>query len=181
MEGKLLQVFKGHEDVVFSVAFSPDGKKILTGSGDKTARLWDLEGKLLQVFKGHEDGVWSVAFSPDGKSILTGSWDKTARLWDLEGKLLHIFKGEVGSVLDVGAGQGSFTDYALRVGLKAKGYDYSKWAVDNPLNFSAIYPASSQKTLIYYYIEILYLCQEKKRQKMHKKRTFPFAVRAGIF
>jgi hypothetical protein len=51
----------------------------------------------------------------------------------------------------------------------------------NPLNFLGIYPASSQKTLAYNYIEILYLCQEKKRQKMHKKRTFPFAVRADIF
>ena len=50
--------------------------------------------------------------------------------------ILKTLKGEVGSVLDVGAGQGSFTDYALRCGLVAKGYDFSEWAVNNPLNYA---------------------------------------------
>ena len=63
---------------IFSVAFSPDGNRILTGSWDKTACLWDLHGNVLQVFKGHESEVNSVAFSRDGESILTGSLDKTA-------------------------------------------------------------------------------------------------------
>jgi WD40 repeat protein len=101
LEGKLLQVFKGHEDIVNSACFSPDGKSILTGSEDKTARLWNLEGKILRVFKGHEDVISSVAFSLDGKSILTGSGDKTARLWDLEGKLLQVFKGHEEYVFSV--------------------------------------------------------------------------------
>ena len=87
------KVFKGHGDRVSSVSFSPDGQSILTGSRDKTARLWDLDGNLLQVFKGHEDWINSVSFSPDGQSILTGSRDKTARLWDLDGNLLQVFKG----------------------------------------------------------------------------------------
>jgi SAM-dependent methyltransferase len=50
--------------------------------------------------------------------------------------LLRTFDGEIGSILDVGAGQGSFTDYAIRAGLRAKGYDYSEWAVANPLNLA---------------------------------------------
>ena len=59
---------------------------MLTGSGDKTARLWDAAtGKDIRTFKGHKDAVTSVAFSPDGKRVLTGSNDKTARLWDISG------------------------------------------------------------------------------------------------
>ena len=69
-----------------SAAFSPDGKRIVTASEDKTARLWDAEtGKQIGApLVGHEDGVTSAAFSPDGKRIVTASADKTARLWDAE-------------------------------------------------------------------------------------------------
>jgi len=81
LQGNILQVFKGHEDEIMSVAFSPDGKSILTGSLDNTARIWDLQGNLLQVLKGHKGALSSAAFSPDGKNILTGSEDKTTRLW----------------------------------------------------------------------------------------------------
>ena len=78
------RVLKGHEEKVTSVAFSLDGGKILTGSWDKTARLWDVStGQELQVYKGHEYEVTSVAFSPDGGKILTGSHDETAQLWEI--------------------------------------------------------------------------------------------------
>ena len=78
-----------------SVCFSPDGKQVLTGSWDKTVRLWDVEsGKELRRLEGHSDKVDSVCFSPDGKQLLTGSWDKTARLWDPKsGKELPVSKG----------------------------------------------------------------------------------------
>ena len=75
---------EGHTDEVWSVAFSPDGKKIVTSSWDRTARIWDAEsGKELQKLEGHTDVVRSVAFSPDGKKIVTGSNDRTARIWNL--------------------------------------------------------------------------------------------------
>jgi WD40 repeat protein len=75
-----------HEDGVSSAAFSPDGKRIVTASWDKTARVWDAEsGKLIGVpLTGHEGGVSSAAFSPDGKRIVTASSDKTARIWVAE-------------------------------------------------------------------------------------------------
>jgi hypothetical protein len=79
-------VLEGHEDVVTSAAFSPDGKRIVTASWDRTARLWDAEtGKSIgEPLTGHAERVWSAGFSPDGKRIVTASWDKTARLWDAE-------------------------------------------------------------------------------------------------
>ena len=85
----------GHSKDVTSVAFSPDGARVLTGSIDKTAKLWDAgTGKLLRTFTGHTSGVWSVAFSPDGGRVLTGSGDHTAKLWDAgTGELLTTFKG----------------------------------------------------------------------------------------
>jgi WD40 repeat protein len=85
--------FAKQEDAIMAVAFSPDSKHILTGSGDGTARLWDLEGKMIKIFIGHSGYVNSVAFSPNGQSILTGSSDRSARLWDVNGKVIMDYKG----------------------------------------------------------------------------------------
>ena len=72
-----------HQGALQAVAFSPDGKTVLTGSTDKTARLWDAAtGRPFGLPMTHQGAVWAVAFSPDGKTVLTGSEDRTARLWD---------------------------------------------------------------------------------------------------
>ena len=74
----------GHSGEVLSVAIAPDGKTALSGSDDKTLRLWDLaSGREIRKFEGHSGWVRSVAFSPDGKTALSGSADHTMRLWDL--------------------------------------------------------------------------------------------------
>ena len=80
-----------HEGAVLAVAFSPDGQTILTGSADKTARLWDARtGMPLHGPLKHQGEVTALAFSPDGQTVLTGSHDNSARLWDARtGKLLH--------------------------------------------------------------------------------------------
>jgi eukaryotic-like serine/threonine-protein kinase len=72
-----------HQDAVWAVAFSPDGQTILTGSDDKTARLWDATtGQPRGRPLAHQGGVKAVAFSPDGQTIVTGGWGDAARLWD---------------------------------------------------------------------------------------------------
>jgi len=75
--------FVGHQDVVNSACFSPDGARIVTASWDRTARLWDVTtGQQIAALRGHDFGVRSACFSPDGARIVTASSDYTARLWD---------------------------------------------------------------------------------------------------
>ncbi len=94
LDGGIFTLY-GHNEEVSSVAFSPDGTRIVTGSGDKTAKVWDARsGSPLLELKGHSGGVSSVAFSPDGKRIVTGSGDKTAKVWDAQtGSLLLDLQG----------------------------------------------------------------------------------------
>ncbi len=83
--------FIGHERIVSSVAFSPDGKILASGSWDYTIRLWNVNtGELLKTLIGHENCVSSVAFSPDGKILASGSWDHSIRIWDVDtGNHIH--------------------------------------------------------------------------------------------
>jgi WD40 repeat protein len=81
-----LVVQLGHSSSVLSVAFSPDGQFVLTGSWDHTAQLWETDtGRGVRRFRGHTQKVNSAVFSPDGRHVLTGSDDSTVRLWDAEG------------------------------------------------------------------------------------------------
>ena len=92
-----------HTSAITSVAFSPDGRRLLSGSKDNTLKLWDAAtGQLIRTFVGHSNAVWSVAFSPDGTRLLSGSADNTLRLWDAAtGQLLRSFEGHSGWVLSV--------------------------------------------------------------------------------
>ena len=88
---------------ILSVAFSPDGRRALSGSHDKTLSLWDVaSGRHLRTFKGHFSKVKSVVFSPDGRLVLSGSWDKTLRVWDAAtGRHLRTLEGHSGAVTSV--------------------------------------------------------------------------------
>ncbi|KAK3291304.1 uncharacterized protein B0H64DRAFT_349303 [Chaetomium fimeti] len=80
---RCLQTFEGHNDPVYSVAFSPDGSRIVSGSADHTIRVWDAtSGMEVRKLEGHCGSVRSVAFSPDGGRVVSGSADHTIRLWD---------------------------------------------------------------------------------------------------
>ena len=74
---------KGHTDQVTSVAFSPDGKRIVSGSEDQTLKVWDAtSGQETLTLNGHSGRVMSVAFSPDGKRIVSAGGDQTLKVWD---------------------------------------------------------------------------------------------------
>ena len=72
---QVVKVLKGHREIIDCVAFSPDGNLLISGSADRTARLWDLEsGKTLFVLSGHRDKVRALAFSPDGTGVGRCDW-----------------------------------------------------------------------------------------------------------
>ncbi|MDT5295559.1 MAG: hypothetical protein QOJ76_2439 [Acidobacteriota bacterium] len=91
--GKELRRFDGHSSLVHSVAFSPDGRFVLLGTGNflglgsNTARLFEADtGREIQQYAGHTGFIMSVMFSPDGRQVLTASADSTTRLWTTAGK-----------------------------------------------------------------------------------------------
>ncbi|OYQ61808.1 hypothetical protein B9G53_25545 [Pseudanabaena sp. SR411] len=97
-------IFARLESEVWSIAFSPDGRKIIAGLKNGTLQLFDaISGNPIgKPFQGHEDSVRSVFFSPDGKAIVSGSRDGTLRLWDLQGNPMgKPFRGHEDTVRSV--------------------------------------------------------------------------------
>jgi WD40 repeat protein len=102
--GNLLQTLTGHSYSVISVAYSPDGQTLASGSDDNTIKLWNVNtGNLLQTLTGHSQQVRSVAYSPDGQTLASGGmYDETIKLWDVKtGNLLQTLPGHSESVYSV--------------------------------------------------------------------------------
>jgi WD40 repeat protein len=83
-----------------NIAFSPDGKRLVTGGKEYTAKIWEIEtGDLLHTLRGHNGDVYTVAFSPDGRWVASGGEDSTVKVWDVRtGDLLRSFRGHTGLV-----------------------------------------------------------------------------------
>lgn len=97
---------KGHGADIYSVDSSANGRFIISGSGDKKAKLWNLEtGELLNTLGadyGPKDGITSVSVSPTSQHVAAGSLDKVVRVWDVEtGRLVRQFEGHSDSVYSV--------------------------------------------------------------------------------
>ena len=103
--GPLIQTLEDHTNWVTAVAITPDGCHVVSGSHDRTVRVWDLEnGHRLLTLEGHMGWVHAVAVTPDGRRAISGSGDHLLRIWDLEvGQLLHTLRGHTDWIAAVAA------------------------------------------------------------------------------
>jgi WD40 repeat protein len=97
----------GHSHAVTSVAFSQDGRRIVSGSNGTIVWIWKVEtGEEDKKLKGHSNSVTSVAFSQDGRRVVSGSYDKTVRIWNVEtGEEEKMLEGHSNSVTSVAFSQ----------------------------------------------------------------------------
>ncbi len=103
--GRLVALLKGHENVVADLAFSPDGRHLISGSSDFTAIIWDVpSAKKLHHLKGHRNDIYAVGFTADGARAVTGSEDNDLRLWSVKsGDLLATMTGHKDMVQSLAA------------------------------------------------------------------------------
>ena len=81
-----LYTYRGHTGYVWSAVWSPDGKRVASGSSDKTVQVWNAaNGNNPYIYTGHSDTIYAVAWSPDGKHIASASYDTTVQVWDAAG------------------------------------------------------------------------------------------------
>ncbi|MGP0042181.1 MAG: PDZ domain-containing protein [Rhodomicrobium sp.] len=102
--GTLVALLKGHEDVVHRLAFSRDSRRLISGSFDRTAIIWDTGDVPHALYKlqGHRDPVYAVGFTPDGTRVVTGAFDHDLRIWRAaDGTLLKTMTGHTDKVLSL--------------------------------------------------------------------------------
>src|SRR5439155_23472981 len=126
----------GHTAPLRAVAFSPDGKLLVTGSEDTTARVWDVakkEAKFADPLGGHTDTVTGVAFSPRGQLIATVSADKTLRLWEAAtgGELANMEEGHNDAVFGV-----AFAPSGRQIATAAADKSFGLWTATLPRVFA---------------------------------------------
>ena len=91
-----IKTLNGHSNIVNSVSFSRDGEYVVSGSNDKSVKIWSSEsGEVVRTLNGHTENIFSVSFSPDGKYVVSGSRDKSVKIWSTESGEVVRTLGEV--------------------------------------------------------------------------------------
>lgn len=117
----------GHQGIVVSVAFSPDGQWIVTASNDRTIKLWRRDGTLVRTIP-HKTSIQQLQFSPDSRQIVTAGVDGVVRLWDINGKLRTLFKGHKAAVWRV-----VFSPDGKMIASGSGDYTVKLWKLDGTL------------------------------------------------
>ncbi len=156
-----VKILRGHLDDVNSVAISSDGKYIVSGSDDKTIKLWEISsGREIKTFRGHE-ALWSVAISPDGKYIVSGGKTRTIDLWEISsGREIKTFRGHGfvrsvaispdGKYIVSGSSDETIKLWEISSGREIKtfrGHEYGVWSVAISPDGKYIVSGSWDKTI----------------------------------
>ena len=124
-------------DCVGSLAFSSDGRSLVSGSDDKTVKLWDIQtGGVVKVFTGHTGCVYSVSISADHTMIASGSEDDTICLWDIQTGECHCVIQQQGTVKHI-----SFSPIDPQYILSVSNNKVKQWDI-NGLQISPAYSGS---------------------------------------
>lgn len=99
-DDRIVRQLFGHENVVQDVAFSPDGRRLLSGSNDATAKIWNVQtGECEVTMTGHTQSIYGVCWSPDGSRVATACYDHTAAIWNAgSGRQMAVLKGHTAEV-----------------------------------------------------------------------------------
>ncbi len=102
-QGTLFVTYRGHSDSVYSVSWSPDGKRIASGSADKTVQLWNVsDSRYSFTYRGHTATVESIVWFPPGRRAASGSWDRTVQIWNTaDGSNIFTYRGHTDAVFSV--------------------------------------------------------------------------------
>ena len=142
--GALLRTLNGHTGAVMSLAYSPDGRALVSGSADHTVKVWDAKtGALTATLTDHADRVWSIAFSPDGQAFASGSFSEI-RIWpfapDFESLATATITGPSGSV--TGAFNITIAFSSPAAGFEASDIQVTNGVVTNLTGGGATYTAT---------------------------------------
>jgi hypothetical protein len=122
----------GHADLIYDVAFSPDGKLLATGGYDRLIKLWDAaSGAEMRVLKDHSDAIYALAFSPDGRLLASAAADRAVKLWDVAtGKRLYTL--------------GEATDWLYALTFSPDGSHVAAGGVDKSIRVWAVTPGEGK-------------------------------------